>query len=180
MTSITFPNSLTNIGTLAFYSCSALTSITIPNSVTSIARRAFEGCNGLTSIVVEEGNTKYDSRDNCNAIIETLSNTLICGFKNTTIPNSVTCIGSEAFYGCSDLTSITIPNSVKNIDYYAFEGCSGLTDIYCYAEIVPKADSDFFGKTSINTIILHVPAASIKAYKTTTPWSRFKEIVALN
>ena len=83
----------------------------------------------MTSITVESGNSKYDSRDNCNAIIETASNTLISGCKNSIIPNSVTSIEDYAFYECSGLTSITIPNSVTTIDDYAFYNCSDLTSL---------------------------------------------------
>ena len=117
--------SVTSIGNSAFSYCNGLTSVTIPNSVTSINYWAFDGCSGLTSIVVDGDNYKYDSRDNCNAIIESESNTLITGCKNTVIPNSVMTIGSGAFYGCTGLTSVTIPNSVTSIDYLAF-GESGL------------------------------------------------------
>ena len=108
LTSITIPSSVTSIGRSAFYDCRSLTSITIPSSVTSIGNFAFDGCTGLTSIKVEAGNTKYDSRDNCNAIIETASNTLIAGCKTTTIPSSVTSIRNYAFSGCTGLTSVKI------------------------------------------------------------------------
>ena len=124
-----FPSSVTSIGGSAFSGCSVLTSITIPSSVTSIGGSAFSGCTGLTSIKVSAGNTKYDSRNNCNAIIETATNTLIAGCKNTIIPNSVTSIDNYAFSGCSSLTSITIPNSVTSIGSHAFYYCSGLTSI---------------------------------------------------
>ena len=80
---------------------SAIQGVTIPNTVTSISSDAFRGCSQLASIVVEEGNSKYDSRDNCNAIVETGSNTLITGCKNTVIPNTVTTIDSYAFFGCT-------------------------------------------------------------------------------
>ncbi len=129
LTSVSIPNSVKSIGSSAFEYCSGLSSITIPNSVTSIGNWAFYDCKGLTSIKVQEGNTKYDSRNNCNAIIETATNTLVTGCKNTIIPNNVTSIGGGAFWGCSGLTSVTIPNSVTSIVSSAFHGCSGLTSI---------------------------------------------------
>lgn len=111
---------MTTICQGAFFCCSGLTSLTIPKSVTSIGSQAFESCS-LTSIVVESGNTKYDSRDNCNAIIETATNILIVGCDNTVIPNGVTSIGDWAFTDCDGLTSVTIPNSVTTIGNSAFQ-----------------------------------------------------------
>ena len=90
---------------------------------------AFAACSGLNSIKVESDNPKYDSRNNCNAIIETASNTLIAGCKNTIIPSDVIYIGLDAFSGCSGLTSVTIPNSVTSIGDGAFGGCTGLTSV---------------------------------------------------
>ena len=124
--SIEIPNTVTSIGLQAFAYCSGLTNILIPNSVTSIGENVFNGCSKLESIIVESGNPKYDSRENCNAIIETESNTLVVGCKNTTIPNSVTSIGNRAFFYCSGLTSITMPNSVTSIGAGAFYGCETL------------------------------------------------------
>ena len=130
LTSVTIPNSVTSIGSYAFNGCTGLTSITIPASVTSIGEDAFKGCTGLTSIVVESGNGVYDSRNNCNAIIETASNKLIAGFDITIIPASVTSIGDGAFSGCSSrLKSITIPASVTSIGSWAFYGCDSLTTV---------------------------------------------------
>ncbi len=142
-TSVVVKDGVTSIGSEAFSGCTGLTSITIPNSVTSIGSYAFSGCTGLISIVVEGGNAEYDSRNNCNAIIETATNTLIQGCKTTIIPNSVTSIGSEAFSGCTGLTSITIPNSVTSIGSYAFSGCTGLTSITIPNSVTSIGDNAF-------------------------------------
>ena len=161
LTSITIPNSVTSIGKSAFHGCSGLTSITIPESVTSIGNGAFWGCSGLTSIVVEEGNSTYDSRDNCNAIIETTNNTLIRGYQNTTIPNSVTSIGDRAFSGCSGLTSITIPNSVTSIGEGAFSGCSGLTSITIPNSVTSIGKEAFLGCSGLTSITIPNSVTSI-------------------
>ena len=208
---ITIPASVTNgegatytvtsIGLYAFAWCSGLSSVSIPNSVTSIDEHAFIACSTLKSIVVEAGNTKYDSRDNCNAIIETESNTLIVGCRSTIIPNSVTSIGNfafsmrwglttveipnsvksigdAAFSGCSDLTSVTIPNSVTSIGDYAFNGCNGLTDLYSYIENPSSVSlgDDVFDGVPTSTCVLHVPAETAELYRAADQWSAFDNI----
>ena len=127
LTSIEIPASVTSIGEGAFYG-TGLTSIEIPASVTSIGVGAFANCSNLEAITVDGGNTVYDSRNGCNAIIEKSSNTLIAGCKNTTIPDGVTSIRNYSFYGCTGLTSIEIPASVTSIGGSAFTN-TGLTSI---------------------------------------------------
>ena len=160
LTSIIIPNSVTNIGDGAFDACSSLTSITIPNSVTSIGSRVFDRCPSLASIKVEEGNTIYDSRDNCNAIIETATNRLIVGCKNTIILNSVTTIGDCAFSSCESLTSVIIPQSVTKIEDYAFAWCYSLKSI-----IIPNGVASIgnyaFWYCSIDSIIIPNSVTSI-------------------
>ena len=96
-----------------------------------------------------------------------------------TIGNSVTSIGNSAFWNCSGLTSVTIPNSVTSIEHYAFQNCSGLTDVYCYAENVPTTNATAFNNSPRSSATLHVPAASVEAYKATVPWSEFGTIVGV-
>ena len=102
------------------------------------------------------------------------------GLTSVTIPNSVTSIESCAFYGCSALTSVTIGSSIKNIGTRAFAKCTELTDVYCYAESVPSTPSDAFTDSYIEYVTLHVPTASIDAYKAAAPWSGFKTFVGLD
>lgn len=183
----TILNSVTSIGDGAFEGCTGLTSVIIPNSVESIGSYAFSNCSGLTSLIVENGNSKYDSRSNCNAIIETETNKLLFGCQNTTIPNSVILIEKRAFDGCSGLTSITIPSSVTFIDNYAFRGCTGLSSIK--SEIILSTNSiirisiirnvlgeDVFSYVDKNNCILYVPEGQANTYRNAEQWSDFVNI----
>jgi len=114
--------------------------------------------------MVENGNSKYDSRNNCNAIIETASNTLIAGCKNTIIPNSVTSIGECAFYGRSGLTSVTIPNSVTSIEAGAFWGCSGLTSITIPNSVTSIGYYAFSGCSGLTSVTIPNSVTSIGEY----------------
>jgi len=154
LTSIIIPNSVTSIGNYAFYGCSSLTSITIPSSVTSIGNYVFGYCSKLESIVVDENNSVYDSRDNSNAIIETATNTLVVGCKNTIIPNSVTSIGKYAFYNNNSLTSIIIPNSVTSIVNNAFFGCSSLTSITIPSSVTSIGNNTFGNCKQLESIVV--------------------------
>ena len=128
LTSIVLPNTITSIGYAAFHECASLNSIIIPNSVTTIEGFAFARCSGMSQIVVDPDNPVYDSRENCNAIIETGNNSLLVGCKNTVIPITVTSIAGIAFLG-SGLTSIFIPSSVTIIEGNPFSECSVLEQI---------------------------------------------------
>ena len=154
LTSISISNSVTTIDNYAFARCSGLTAITIPSSVTTIGEDAFISCSGLASITVETGNTVYDSRNNCNAIIKTATNTLILGCKNTSIPSDVTSIGDAAFYWCSGLTTITIPNGVTSIGRFAFQGCSGLTSVTLSNSLTNIGDYAFYDCSVLTSVTI--------------------------
>ena len=199
LTSVTIPESVTSIGSYAFTGTD-ITSVIIPKSVTSIGQGAFSHCPNLTSVQIEDGNPVYDSRGNCNAIIETASNTLIEGWEFSSIPNSITAfgdgafvycydmksinipssvtrIGSDAFWGCG-LTSVSIPESVTSIGTYAFY-CTSLKNMYCYGKTAPKTEGEIFFDVNLNRVTLHVPAESIDAYKAKEPWKSFGNIIAI-
>lgn len=175
--SIVLPSGLKTISVKAFDGCCSLTSITIPCSVEYISNDAFGCCEGLNSINVKDGNEIYDSRDNCNAIIQTDGNILITGCKNTIIPNSVTRIGNSAFFWCSTLESIVIPNSVETIGHYAFSGCD-LKQVTCEASNPPTLGSYVFDKSSISRATLLVPYESLSLYETAEGWKDFGTIKA--
>ena len=176
LTELTLPNSVTRIGDCAFYGCTGLTELILPNSVRSIGDIAFTYCSGLEKITVESGNSCYDSRDNCNSIIDTEFNTLIVGCKNSVIPNSVTSIGYYAFYGCSGLTELTLPDSVSSIGDGAFICCSDLSKITSLAEIPPVCGSGVFDRVNKTNCELIVPVISVTAYKQAEVWNEFSNI----
>lgn len=149
---IVIPNSVKSIGKGAFSKCNMLTSVTISESVTSIGADAFYGAHRLSSIVVKEGNKVYDSRNNCNAIIETETNTLIAGCKNTIMPNTVMSIGDNAFYNCFDLASIAIPESVSSIGDRAFAGCRSLASITIPKSVTSIGDWAFGNCSSLASV----------------------------
>jgi hypothetical protein len=150
-------NSVTSIGSSAFYDCSSLTSVTIPNSVTSIGSNAFERCTGLTSVTIPNSVTSiwnYAFAD-CD------------GLTCVTIPNSVTNIVDEAFYNCDGLTNVTIGNGVTSIGYSTFENCTGLTTV-TIPDSVTSIGNGAFGScdiTSVTIVATGKPGASAKNVK---------------
>ena len=121
MESVTIPNSVTTIDESAFNSCTGLTSLEIPSSVTTIEAHAFAGLGNANSITVAEGNPNYDSRDNCNAIIEKATYKLLFGCRTTIIPTSVSEIGETSFVNIHGYT-LTIPSTITAISDNAING----------------------------------------------------------
>ena len=157
------PFGITTISPRAFCNCKLLSAVTIPSTVTKIWETAFENCNGLTTISVEENNSVYDSRNNCNAIIQTASNKIIAGCKYTIIPNNVVSIGESAFYNWSGLTSLEIPNSVTTIEDAAFYGCSGLTSLDIPNSVTFIGNSAFYGCSGLTTLEIPNSVTSIES-----------------
>ena len=116
----------------------------------------------LSSITVDSENTVFDSRDNCNAIIETNTNILYRGCKNTIIPSGVTSILAYAFCGCTGLTSITIPNTVTSIDWSSFLGCSGLTSINIPDSVTRIGHSAFCNCSGLTSVTIGNSVTSIE------------------
>ena len=143
LTSIIIPESVTSIGDEAFFYCIGLTNITMPKSVTSLGTGVLAGCIQLSDIAVESDNSVYDSRDNCNAIIQTNNNTLIAGCKTTVIPSSVTGIGNYAFAYCENLSDIVIGDNITSIGPYAFSGCIELRNVTIPNSVISIGDCAF-------------------------------------
>ena len=203
LTSVTIGNSVTEIGNYVFAYCTSLTSLTIPSSVSKIGESTLIVCSALSSIIVDSENKVYDSRDNCNAIIESATNKLIAGCSTTTIPNTVTSIGDAAFEGCTGLTSVTIPNSVSKVGAYAFASCFGISkitipktvkvigseafacniklDVYVEWDDLSDESMSFdkqpFSYAIMQSGTLHVPTGKKALYEQTEPWKSFVNIV---
>ncbi len=194
------PNSLVHLGDRAFSGNDELRKVTIPASLTSIEGNVFPFCHYLEEIIVDANNPKYDSRDNCNAIIETETNTLITGCRTTSLPYSVEVIGREAFAGAGMLTSIDIVGQVNTIGEYAFRDCTYLSDvtigdhveniggwafysdnnireISCHAVIPPVCTDDVFEQEVEVLANLYVPNGCKEAYETSPKWMNFLNII---
>ena len=196
---IIIPNTVRSIGAGALIFNENLKELRIPASVTDISEEEYPvitGCTGLESIIVDEGNTTYDSRDNCNAIIHTASNKLIYGCKNSKIPDNIKSIG-WAFRYCRTLTEITIPDGVENIQGEAFRG-TGLKNIVIPASVNhlggavfwennqmesvtflnpnPQDYNGWLGLEDVN-VTINVPKGSKSIYKDIYPDYVIKEIL---
>lgn len=147
LTSIIIPDGVTTIGNQAFEYCDNLASITIPQSVSSIGASSFRNCPELAAVMVDAANPIYDSRDNCNAIIETATNKLIAGCMSTTIPSDIKMIGAYAFAG-SKLTAASIPSSVDSIAPRAFQSCPLLASVQ-----VEEGNRKYDSREGCNAII---------------------------
>ena len=204
LTSVILSDSLVSIGFAAFEGCSGLASIVFPNTLVSISERAFMGC-GLTEVVIPKSvdligtnpfqmcsnieqitvdfeNPYYDSRGNCNAIIETNTNHLVAGCENTIIPNTVTTIENCAFMDCAGLTSIVIPASVSSIGFWAFRA-TGLTMMTVEATTPPELSyvdpwHSTFGGVSLD-IPIYIPCGTLEAYQNAEVWSRFTNFIEM-
>lgn len=166
--SIALPNGLQTIGVGAFSSCRALTSVIIPKTVTSIARSVFSGCTSLEYLAVDKDNTKYDSREGCNAIIETATNTLVSGCQYSHIPEGVQAIARLAFNNIP-IKKVTIPASVTSLAQTSFAGCSQLVSIECKGYNVPTALSTPIIIDCPNLVVT-VPREAVGNYRSATGW----------
>lgn len=152
-----------------------VTDVVIPNSAKNISQYAFAYYTNLTSFTVESGNSVYDSRDNCNAIIETATGKLIAGCMNTVIPGTVTGINDYAFYSCTGLTSLTIPSSVTSLGTNAFRGCK-LRNILIKGATPPTSYTNSFSEQSFFHTTLYIPTDSWDAYAYDNAWYKFINI----
>ena len=190
------PNSVTTIEDNAFSNCRALTSVVIPSSVTLLYQQSFSGCSSLKSIRVDENNRTYDSRNNCNAVIETATKTLLIGCQSTIIPKGITSIaersfincekldsikipygvtniGNYAFYNCRGLVYVEIPNSVKTINYGAFNECYNIQTVVSKIKDPESMNMEWAFSGSTGSAILNVPKGTKQAYKNKYGWSDF-------
>lgn len=160
LTSVSMPSCITAIRGSSLRACTSLTSIVVPRDVTHIEYGAFKSSTAITSLSVEEGNTVFDSRDNCNAIIETATNKLAFACKTSIIPETVVTVGSSAFEECL-LTSIAVPASVTVLEVAAFYNCPNLKTVNILGNIVSMGYATFKNCVSLTSIVLPASLAKI-------------------
>ena len=163
---IDFPVGIEEIQYGAFNMCYGLKSLYIPKNVKFLDPMSFSYCSNLTSVVVDPDNPVYDSRGNCNAIIETATNTLFEGFNCSTIPDDIVRIAANAFYYCKEIESVTLSKNVSFVEIGAFMGCEKLNSI-SVVEDNPYLDSrdncNAIIQTATNTLLFGNHASTIPA-----------------
>ena len=154
-----------------------LEEVVIPKPVTEIGQRSFSYCPSIRLMKVEEGNTVFDSREDCNAIIKTADDLLLFGCKNTVIPNSIKSIDAYAFEGHSKLTTIKLPRNITSIGESAFSGCTGLVNVISKMKTPFAINDNTFSAETYANATLTVPYGTKEAYSTADGWKNFVNIV---
>ena len=193
---ITLPESLIELSNEVFIGCTKLERLYIPKNVEAIDIYLTSGCTNLCEIIVDPENQYYDSRNRCNAIIETASNALLVGCAHTYIPNGVERIMEGAFTSLDRLEEIAIPESVVDIKDYAFrnndnlkevaiwaplehlsnlafDNCNGI-ELLCFSSGIKKISATF---EDCNLREISVPFGKVKYYKRRLPEDLHKLIV---
>lgn len=178
LTTIDLPDGVKSIGENAFWSDISLTKITLSKSVINLGDGPFVGCSNVSSCVIDPENPVYDSRNNCNAIIETATNTLVQGFGTTVIPEEVVKIAPLAFM-YQDMNYIEIPANVKEIGPAAFRYANNLTTVVSRIKKPFPLGTNVFDGSNMETATLYVPFGTKKAYSTTAGWGSFPKIVEM-
>ena len=156
LASIVLPEGLETIHSYAFYDCAELSSLVIPASVTNIGEGITSTCSDkLTSLVVADGNTRYDSRDHCNAIIETATNILVAGCETTIIPTSVNHIGVSAFARRLGFTVVDVPQHVTILDRASYASCWNVRKIVLHKNIESIGISSFYYYQSLDSVVVY-------------------------
>ena len=177
---IVIPDGITSLGWATFWADVELSSVTLPASVTNLGDSPFGGCERITSFSVDPANPKYDSRNNCNAIIETATNTLIQGFATTKIPEGVKVIAPAAFRSLSSLTEMEIPASVEKIEPEAFLYCNQMTKVTTHIKKPFAVSSMVFSGDNMKIAKLYVPYGTKQAYANTPGWDNFPYIIEMD
>ncbi len=162
LTSITIGKGVTSIGDYAFSYCDSLTSVLIPDGVKHIGEGVFSSCVSLTNINVASGNSAYSSIDGVlfNKDKTTLITYPVSREGAYSIPNSVTCVDSRAFFSCHSLTGVTIPDSVTSIGTGAFGDCQSLTSV-TIPDSVTSIGDDAFANTGLTSVTIGSGVTSI-------------------
>ena len=154
------------IGKKSFESCTSLSTLNIGSDISAISGESFLRCTALKNITVDAQNATYDSRNACNAIIETASNKLVVASNNALVPSEVTKIGANSFTTCPDL-DVTVPTVVTEIETDAFKGVGRLL---FEGEVPASITGNVFGWGAI-----YVPSASYETYCNAPVWSDYKD-----
>ena len=175
LTSLVIPDSVSCIGSGAFWGCTSLSNIVIPDSVVNLNGNPFCWWDGelkcLSPYFIYDNKVLFDKdkskiiafrdKDTTSYVIPDGVNSIgYCAFSgcksltSLVIPNSVTSIGDSAFWGCTSLTSLVIPDGVTSIGKSAFSGCEYLSSLVIPDSVTSIGDMAFCGCSSLTSLVI--------------------------
>lgn len=145
-------NSLTSIGAMAFYDCSAITAVALPNRVKTVGNMAFAGCSAMTSIAMPSVTALGEyAFSRCFALTDVV------------LPDGLTRMGDAVFYRCESLRTVTVPATVTEMGGSVFAYCSGLLQARIDAPIAELPEWTFYGCEKLLELTLPDAMTSIGA-----------------
>ena len=169
LTSVTFPVTIDNIPTRAFWNCENLSTIDLSHC-SIIGGGALYNCTSLTDIKLfnvkqTEWTTGYENYQSCK-----VGSFMNCNNLTSVDLGSIQKLGDRAFYGCTSLKKITLPSTITNLGWECFDGATIVTSMATVPPVIDKSEDETSSIPMGEFVLVNVPEASLDSYKSANYW----------
>ena len=169
LTSVTFPVTIDNIPTRAFWNCENLSTIDLSHC-SIIGGGALYNCTSLTDIKLfnvkqTEWTTSYENYQSCK-----VGSFMNCNNLTSVDLGSIQKLGDRAFYGCTSLKKITLPSTITNLGWECFDGATIVTSMATVPPVIDKSEDETSSIPMGEFVLVNVPEASLDSYKSANYW----------